>query len=100
MALGGTTPLSNSRRREKPGNGPLGWPSAEYIQLSGGAAAAGAAAGGEAAAPAGAVAISNAGALPLAEQRSMQYQRAAVSGPPRYVAHELACFGLGRGAEV
>ena len=45
MALGGTTPLSKSRNKEKPGNGPFGWPSAEYIQLSGGAAAAGAAAG-------------------------------------------------------
>ena len=103
MAVGGTTPLSNKRRRENPGNGPLGWPSDEYIQLSGGAAAAagaGAAAGGEAAAPAGAVAISNAGALPLAEQRSMQSQRAAVSGTPRYVAHELACFGISRGASV
>ena len=88
MALGGTTPLSNSRRREKPGSGPLGWPSDEYIQLSGGAAAAAAAAvGGEAAAAAGAVAISSAGALLAAEQRSMQYQRAAVSGTPRYVAH-------------
>ena len=61
MALGGTTPLSKSRNKEKPGNGPFGWPSAEYIQLSGGAAAAGAAAGA-----AGAVAItgySAAGAL-------------------------------------
>ena len=43
MADGGTTPLSNKRRRENPGNGPLGWPSLLYIQLSGGAAAAGAA---------------------------------------------------------
>ena len=55
MAVGGTTPLSNKRNREKPGNGPLGWPSDEYIQLSGGAAAAGAAAG----AVAGAVAIAS-----------------------------------------
>jgi len=58
VAVGGTTPLSNSRKREKPGNGPFGWPSLLYIQLSGGAAAAagaGAAAGGEAAAPAVAI---------------------------------------------
>ena len=88
VAVGGTTPRSSNRNKEKPGSGPLGWPSDEYIQLSGGAAAAaGAAAGDEAAAAAGAVAISSAGALLAAEQRSMQYQRAAVSGTPRYVAH-------------
>ena len=66
----------------------MGWPSLLYIQLSGGAAAAGAAAGAVGAA----VAISVDGAAQACarqEQRSMQYQSAAVSYKPQYAASRL-----------
>jgi len=80
VAVGGTTPRSSNRNKEKPGSGPLGWPSDEYIQLSGGAAA-GAAAGAVAGA---AVAISSAGALLMAEQRSSAGPRAATQSVTRW----------------